>query len=125
MTAPGIQVTGLRQVVRSLEKLGASAADLKSAFKRIGTVVANEAKSIVPRRSGRLADSIKPSNTKNKSVVRAGGARVPYAGVIHFGGYHGITAQPFLTEALDHKQGEAKRLMESELGALVRRLDLN
>ena len=124
MPTSGIQVKGLRGVVRSLEKFGVQAADLKAAFKRIGTVVVNEAKSIAPSRSGRLAASIKPSNTKNKSIVRAGGARIPYAGVIHFGGYHNIKAQPFLTDALEHKQGEAKRLMESELGALISRLDL-
>jgi HK97 gp10 family phage protein len=121
---PGVHVTGLRDVVRSMEKFGVAAADLKAAFRRIGTVVASEAKSLAPHLTGRLAASIRPSNTKNKSVVKAGGARVPYAGVIHFGGYHGIKAQPFMYDAVEKKQGEAARLLESELGNLIRQLDL-
>lgn len=123
-TKAGVQVDGLRQVVRSLEKFGVQAADLKAAFKRIGTVVVNEAKSIAPSRSGRLANSIKPSNTKNKAVIRAGAAKVPYAGVIHYGGYNNIRPNPFLSKAAADKEAESIQLMEQELGDIIRALDL-
>lgn len=124
MAAAGVQVNGLRQVVRSLERFGVEAADLKAAFTKIGQVVVNEAKSLAPSRTGRLAASIKPSKTKNKSIIRAGSARIPYAGVIHYGGYHNIKANPFLTSAASRKEAESVRLMEQELGALIRALDL-
>lgn len=123
--ATGVQVKGLREVVRSLEKFGVEAADLKAAFKKVGNVVVNDAQQNAPTLTGRLSGSIKASNTKNKSIVRAGGARIPYAGVIHYGGYHGIEAHPFLTDAVQNKQAESVRIMEQELSSLIKALDLN
>lgn len=126
MVASGVRVTGLRETVRKLERFGVAVSDLKAAFKRIGTVVANEAKSNAPHMTGRLAASIRPSNTKNKSIVKAGSARLPYAGPIHFGWRrHNISPQPFLNDALEAKQDESRRLLETELGNLIGRLNLD
>ena len=125
MARAGVEVKGLRETVRTLERFGVQVADLKAAFKRIGNLVVNEAKILAPHRSGRLEGSIKASNTKNKSVVRAGSARVPYAGVIHYGGYNNIKPQPFLTSALAAKQGEATEALDTELKGLIRGLGLN
>lgn len=83
-----------------------------------------EASHLAPTLTGRLAGSIKASNTKNKSIIRAGGARIPYAGVIHYGGYNHIAPHPFLTTAVDHKQAQAIDLMEQELNRIIRSLDL-
>ena len=119
--AAGVRVDGLRQTVRNLERLGVQIADLKSAFNRIGNIVVTEAVSLTPRLTGRLANSIRAGKAKNKSEIRAGGARIPYAGVIHYGGYNNITAQPFLTTAAQNKQGQVVREVEKELQALLRR----
>ena len=119
--AAGVRVDGLRQTVRNLERLGVQISDLKSAFNRIGNIVVREAVSLTPRLSGRLAGSIRAGKAKNKSEIRAGGARIPYAGVIHYGGYNNITAQPFLTTAAQNKQGQVVREVENELQALLRR----
>lgn len=125
MAKPGIQVVGLRETVRTLEKMGVEVADLKASFKRIGNLVADEAKSLAPRLSGKLASTVKPSNTKNKSVVRAGGS-LPYAGVIHYGWpARNIEPHPFLTDALGNKQGDLKDALDSELHGLIRKLDLD
>jgi len=121
----GVRVNGLRETVRSLERFGVEASDLKAAFKRIGTFITEDARSLTPSKSGRLAASIKPSNTKNKSIVRAGGARIPYAGVIHYGGYNNITAQPFLTDAVARNDSKVTDLMEDELKRLIASLGLN
>lgn len=121
----GVRVHGLRETVRSLERLGIEAADLKAAFKRIGALVQHEAQTLAPKKSGRLAASIKPSNTKNKSIIRAGGARVVYAGVQHYGGYNNIKPHPFLTEAVGRNQSKAVDLMDEELNRLIRSLGLN
>jgi HK97 gp10 family phage protein len=123
--ASGVHFKGLRETVRSLEKLGVQVSDLKAAFKKIGNLVATDAKSRAPKKSGALAATIKPSNTKNKSVIRAGSARVPYAGVIHYGGYNNIEPHPYLTNAVDAKQKEAVNVMEEELDKLIRSLGLD
>lgn len=120
-----MRVEGLRATIRSLEKFGVETQDLKAAFKAIGNLVVREAHTLTPRKSGALVNSIRASNTKNKAIVRAGSARVPYAGVIHYGWpSHGISPQPYLHDAAERKQGEAIQLMDKELNDLIRRLDL-
>lgn len=123
--ASGVRVVGLRKAIRSLEQMGVEAADLKDAFQKIGKMVSSEAHTLAPKLDGTLSASIRPSKTKNKAIVRAGGARIPYAGVIHYGGYNNITANPFLTRALERKQDQAVNEMEEALNDLIRRLDLN
>lgn len=123
--ASGVRFEGLRETVKSLQRFGVEVADLKAAFKRIGDTVVREAVTITPTLTGRLAASIRASNTKNKSEVRAGGARVPYAGVIHYGGYNNITGTHFLERAVEAKQGEAVRQMETDLNRLIQTLGLD
>lgn len=120
----GVRVEGLRETVRSLERFGVQAQDLKAAFNRIGRFVVDDAKTLTPRLTGRLAASIKASNTKNKSIVRAGGGRIPYAGVIHYGGYNHISPHPFLTDAVKRNQTKAVSEMERELNILIRKCGL-
>ena len=122
--AAGVRVQGLRETARSLERMGVQVADLKAAFIKIGQLVVHDSKTLAPVRTGRLVNTIKASKTKNKAVVRAGSARVPYAGVIHYGGYNHITAQPFLTKAVERQEKAAVRVLEDELGRLIRKLDL-
>lgn len=117
-------VTGLREVVRSLEQLGVAVSDLKGAFRKIGQNVVTDAQSLAPKRSGALAASIKASNTKNKSIVRAGSARVPYAGVIHWGGYNNIESHPFLTDAVTRQESKSVEIMDDELASLIRKYGL-
>lgn len=120
----GVQVTGLRETVRSLEQFGAEVSDLKAAFRTIGQLVVRAADDRAPKLTGRLAGSIKASNTKNKSIVRAGGAAIPYAGVIHYGGYHNIKPNPFLTTAAADKRPAVITTLESELAKVANRLGL-
>lgn len=114
-----VQINGLKETVRSLEKFGVSAEDLKGAFTKAGTLVATDAKTLVDTKSGALANTIKPSKTKNKSIVRAGSARVVYAGVQHYGGYNNIDPQLFLTTAVDRNAQTIISLVDSELDALI------
>lgn len=126
MASGGVQILGLREVVRAISQLENGVGDLKSLFTRIGQNVADEAKSRVPKRSGALAAAIKPSKTKNKAVVRAGSARVPYAGVQNYGWpKRNIAATHFLDSAADDKQDETVRLLNEELGRLIKKYGLN
>lgn len=81
----GIRVEGLREKIRALEAAGVSVTDLKEVFGGIAKDAARLAASKAPRRTGRLAASIKGSRAKNKAVVRAGRAKVPYAGAVNYG----------------------------------------
>ena len=120
------RVHGLRETVRTLERLGVEVQDLKAGFKKAGNVVVDEAKTIVPVRSGKLMNTIRASNTKNKAVVRAGGARVPYAGVIHWGWpAHGIEATHYLTDAAERKEAQVVSVIDDELNRLIAQLNLN
>jgi HK97 gp10 family phage protein len=121
----GLEITGLRETIRNLEKYGAEVSDLKAAFRTIGNIVVDEARSRAPKVSGALASSIRPSNTKNKSVVRVGSARVPYAGVIHFGWpRRHIQENQFLYSAAEAKQGQVLEALSRELEAIASSLGL-
>jgi phage gpG-like protein len=124
--ASGVHLKGLREAVRSIEELGVEVQDLKAAFKKAGDLIAGVAKGRAPKKSGALAATIKPSNTKNKSVIRAGSAKVVYAGVIHYGWPgHNIEPHPYLTDAVAEKQDEAVDVVEKELNKLIRSLGLD
>jgi hypothetical protein len=87
--------------------MGDDLEDLKALNLDVATLVSDRAKDIVPRRTGNLADTIRPAGTKTAGRVRAGFKRVPYAGVIHFGfPARRIQPQPFLYDALDQRRGE-------------------
>jgi HK97 gp10 family phage protein len=115
-------VTGLREVVRNLEKIGVDVQDLKEVFTNIGEMVRADAAALAPRDSGRLAASIKPSKTKNKAAVRAGSARVPYAGAINYGwAKRHIRAHNFMQRAIDADTPRAIEMMDEGIGEIIRR----
>ena len=105
--AQSIKATGVKELRRELRRMGNDLEDLKALNLDVATLVSDRAKDIVPRRTGNLADTIRPAGTKTAGRVRAGFKRVPYAGVIHFGfPARGIKPQPFLYDALDQRRGE-------------------
>lgn len=125
MAVTGIQITGLKQTVRSLEKFGVEVSDLKAAFKKVAGAVADDSRGLINNRSGALAGSIRTGNSKNKAIVRAGSGRVPYAGVINFGGYHNIEGQHFLERAAQENESQSVRMIEEEIQNLIRSIGLN
>jgi hypothetical protein len=78
-------VEGLDNLVRTLGRAGHDLDDLKDANRRAGEIVAREGSARAPRRSGKLAASVRPARQARRARVSAGGARVPYAGPIHWG----------------------------------------
>jgi HK97 gp10 family phage protein len=97
---------------------------LRLANKDAVEVVKDEAKSQVPVRSGRLRKSINTQASQTSASVKAGSAaRVPYAGVIHFGwGRKGIHPQPFLFGAVAKKYDEVVEAYEKNIDKLKRDL---
>lgn len=80
-----VQVDGLRELVRDLERAGVEVADLKESFSKIADEASESARGHTPRRSGALAASVRGNKAKNKAIVTFGKARTPYAGPILYG----------------------------------------
>lgn len=119
----GVRVTGLREAIRSLERLGVSVQDLKAAFGAIGNKVVSDAQSLAPVKSGKLASSIKASKTKNKSVIRAGSKAINYASFVEFGSVHN-TAQHMIETAIKDNDEWAAEQLDKELQSLIRKYGL-
>lgn len=124
MATTSVRVSGLNKCIRSLQKFGVEVEDLKAVFSRISNVVIDDARNLINSRSGDLAGSLRASKTKNKAIVRAGSARVPYAGVIEYGGYNGITPQEYLQGAAEQNQSKAVQMMQTGINALITKYGL-
>lgn len=93
-----VRVEGARELRRTMRKAGRSLLAMREAHREVAATVTRAASP--PRVTGRLAGSVRPGATQTAALVRAGGARVPYAGVIHWGwAARNIEPQPFLTDA--------------------------
>jgi len=135
-----VKVTGakeLRKAIRQIEDAAAKKgmqADLKGAYRTAARAVEVAAKTEAPRRSGRLAGSIKAKGTTTGASIVAGGLKsVPYAGPIHYGwpsrpnrrrGWRGgpIAANPFLTRAANDSVDVVRELLEQELQRVLDRM---
>jgi hypothetical protein len=124
-TTNGVKVTGLNQAVRALRELGVPDQELKDAGSRAGDLVMNEAKSLVPVRTGKLRDSIRVSKTLRKVTISAGNNRtsrsgVPYANPIHWGWFkRNIKPQPFFVKALGLTRDQVFRQYFDNIAKLV------
>jgi hypothetical protein len=116
--ATAIRVDGLRETIRSLERFGVATEDLKEAFGAISRDVATEAGVRVKVDTGALRATIRPARTKNKAVVRAGTAGVPYAGVVNYG-RDGMAGDGFLTIPANSNTDAKVRQIEQNLQQLI------
>lgn len=100
---PNAEIEGLNKLLRSLEKLDEAAKkDFKEAGLKVGKIVVEQAREEVPVVSGALRATIRPAATRRGAKIRAGSARVPYAGPIHFGWKsRNIRPNQFLYRAVD------------------------
>lgn len=114
-SSPAIRIDGLREVLRDLERFGVATDDLRDAFGSIAGDVAQEAGNRVRRDTGRLAGTIRPGRAKNKAIVRAGSAAVPYAGVVN---YH-RPGDEFLTGPANENPDARVRQIEDSLEQLI------
>lgn len=98
-----LRVDGARQLRKSLAAAGIQLDDLKAAHKELADYVVSVQRP--PVRTGRLAATVRPGATKTSAIVRAGGAKVPYANPIHWGwANRNIVANKWLTRAVDERQ---------------------
>lgn len=118
-----LKVEGLGRTLRYMSKAGADAGDMKSLMHTIGEVVVRAAKP--PHDSGALGRTLRAGRGKTKAVVRAGGARAPYAGVIHYGwpARH-IAPQPFLSTAIQQTRAQILHELDDGLVDILRKNNL-
>ena len=109
----GVKVTNLREVNKALKAIGVPNDAIKKAGKESGELVASEARTLVPVRTGKLRNSIRVGATaRGKITVMAGNNRstksaVPYANPIHWGWFkRNIKPQPFFVKALGYTRAE-------------------
>ena len=83
--AKALYVVGQKRFVATMRKAGADMDELREVNAQAARVALPAVRSLVPRRSGTLAGSVRTGATKRAGVVRAGRKSVPYAGVINYG----------------------------------------
>jgi HK97 gp10 family phage protein len=117
----GVKVKGYKQAIKALQAIGVPAAEIKAAGSEAGELVANQARSLVPVRSGALRNSIRVSKALNKVSVSAGNNRsVPYANPIHWGWFkRNIKPQPFFVKALGITRDEVYQNYYRSLDKLI------
>lgn len=112
----GVQVEGLARLRRDLRALGDDLGDLKKANEDAARIVAEAASARAPRRTGRLAASLRPARATGRASVLAGSGAVPYAGPIHWGwAARKIEANPFALEAAEATRPAWLPVYEREL----------
>jgi hypothetical protein len=78
------KVEGIDQLRVDLRLLGGKMQDMKSAFTDIAAEGARVAFLLSPKRSGKLANSIRHTKAANYARISAGGSRAPYAGRVNY-----------------------------------------
>lgn len=122
----GVRVEGLNRLVRDLQALGLDVEDLKEVFSDIAGEGARLASSFAPKRTGALAASVRGNRSKNKAVVSAGRARVPYAGAINYGWpKRNIEASLFMQRADEVMRTRAVEMLDDGVKRKIRERGLD
>lgn len=124
-------VNGLSRARDDLKRVDAAAAkELRIPALAAASLVAEEARTRAPVRSGALQRSIRGRGSQRGASVRAGNAKVPYAAVMEFGGTipvrshpqvrRLVQARPYLYPAIAAKSDEVIRVYEAGVATLLR-----
>jgi len=126
-----VRVTGLRDLVRNLERAGVAAEDIKEVMGEAGEIVARRAITLAPSRTGKLKANIRASKAKTKASIKAGSARVPYARFVYFGRYNAEKGglyqkeNPFLFDAVRATRTQVFNKIEEGIGDILKRNNLD
>lgn len=119
----GVRVEGLRKVIRSVEKLGVEAEDLRAVFTRIGARALSTANAGTPVRSGALKGTNKQSKRKNSVYLYSGNKRAYYARFVHYGTVN-MPARPYLSDVVKKDGPWAVQQLDAELTKLISKAGL-
>lgn len=123
MSSPVYQVEGGRELRRTLKQAGDDLQDLTAAHREAAEIAARASSALAPVKSGRLRDTIRAAGTKTAGIIRAGFARVPYAGPIHWGWRRrNIDAQPFMSQGAQDSEGRWIRVYEDYIDTAMQKV---
>lgn len=116
-----VRVVNGRQLRSELRRAAGNLDDLKDANARAAALVAREAGPAAPRRTGRLASTVRGNRAAGRATVTVGSAAVPYARPIHWGWpARGIEADPWVADTavrtepvwLDYYQHDVQTILD-------------
>jgi hypothetical protein len=77
-----VRVDGLGRAVSQLRKLGVDMGDMSATMHAVGEVVVQATH--LPKRTGKLAATLRAGKGKTKAVVKIGSARIAYGGLVEY-----------------------------------------
>lgn len=122
---PTIRVEGLDELRRNLRRVKDSELDseMKAIHQALAREIVEKALPNVPKKSGRLRESVRSAGTKRDAIGRAGSASVPYAPIIHWGWpARNITGRPFLREAAQEIERDVTDRYETQVAQMLDRV---
>lgn len=126
MAVDPIQITGLRELNKSLKQVDANLPKgTRLALNEGAAIVAQEAARRVPRRTGRAASTYRARSTRTSARVAIGGAKAKYVPWLDFGGTAGTAKRSFIKSgrylfpALEKKRPEVLAALEHAVVAVV------
>lgn len=108
-----VQVEGDERLARTLHQAAGTIGDLEAVNRRVGELIAEDARGRAPMLTGALRESIQPVATREFGAAEA---QAEYAGVQEFGWRErGIPAHPYMWPAFQAREDTAVDLIEGVL----------
>ena len=123
MANDSIKVVGLNRAIYALKQMGVPAEEIAQAGYEAGRIVADEARTLVPVKTGALRNTIRVAKQQRKALVRAGNnTSVPYANPIHWGWFRrNIKPNEFFGRAIGGKINEVYDTYFTGLQELIKK----
>lgn len=131
----GISVEGIQRLRSTLRRAGDDLTDLKKANAKAAQIAAVASAALAPKRTGRLAATVRSSGTKTAGILRAGTAGVPYAAAVHWGRKFWpnidspqrrrsvVRPNPFLSDGAQNSEGQWLPAYMDELEEIIFRIE--
>lgn len=108
-----VEVEGAEQVIADLKGLGNDLKDIP--MEEVSTMYVKVTSALAPKRTGRLANSIRPANGKNEAGAMA---LAPYAHIVNYGSVY-MKPTYFMNRADDMLKGKTLASVEESVDNLI------
>jgi hypothetical protein len=126
MAEANISITGVKEVLDSLKKLGRDLESNLELNKELSTTLSQKASALAPRLTGALASSVVGNPSAEKAQILAGSTAVPYAGVIEYGWpAKNREARPYLNPAVNNNMGYIIEKYNDSIEKAIQKYNLN
>ena len=123
MTDKAAYVVGQKRFVQTMRKAGADMKELKGVNRQAADIALPAVQRLTPRRTGRLAASIRAGATQKAGVIRAGRKTVPYAGPVNYGWpKHGIRPRLFVNQGVAGSESAWSRVYADFIDKTIRQV---